>query len=208
MSAAQSPYEVVLGDRFGELHPKLREYFSAIEEENIGVGEGVFDVVGARRSWVRLGIRMFAPKDVLFAVWAHAVPFTVINTRVPGARSPAVSGERIFRFTHGDSVMHDLITATADGLVDVLGRSRRIRALFTADIVDGELRLVSTRIVVRAGGHHWRIPGPVAPRVSLIERYSEKDERQHVAVTVVVPIIGTVYEYSGSFRYGQKAKRP
>ncbi|MBX3092896.1 MAG: DUF4166 domain-containing protein, partial [Cryobacterium sp.] len=117
-------------------------------------------------------------------------------------------GERIFALAHGDRVMRDLMVATPEGIVDILGKQRRFRALFAARVIDGELHLTSTRLAVKVGTNHLRVPGPVAPRVKLTERYSAEDGRQHVSVSVRVPILGTVYEYAGSFRYDRKAVAP
>ncbi|HEU4849106.1 MAG TPA: DUF4166 domain-containing protein [Terrimesophilobacter sp.] len=201
MSPAQSPYEAALGDRFGLLHPRLRSYFSAIPSGSVGVGEGVFDTVGTPRGWLRPFIRLLADPDVLFPVWERDVSFTVANTPVQDAGRPAVAGERTFRLTAGGRTMRDLIVATPDGLVDILGARRRFRALFAARVVDGGLRLESTRVAVRIRSRQVVIPGPIAPRVRLTERFSESDDRQHVEVTVTLPLIGRVYEYAGSFRY-------
>ncbi len=205
MSPAQSPYEAALGDRFGLLHPRLRGYFSLIPPGSAGVGEGVFDTVGTRQAWLRPFIRLFADADVLFPVWERDVPFTVVNTSTQDAGRPAVTGERTFRLAGGDRVMRDLIAATPDGLVDILGARRRFRALFAAEVVEGGLHLESTRVSVRVGSRQLILPRLIAPRVRLTERFSDADDRQHVVVTVDVPLIGRVYEYAGSFRYEVRA---
>lgn len=205
MSPAQSPYEAALGDRFGLLHPRLRGYFSLIPPGRVGVGEGVFDTVGTRRAWLRPFIRPFADADVLFPVWERDVPFTVVNTSTQDAGRPGVIGERTFRLAGGDRVMRDLIVATPDGLVDILGARRRFRALFAAEVLEGGLRLESTRVSVRVGSRQLILPRLIAPRVRLTERFSDADDRQHVVVTVDVPLIGRVYEYAGSFRYEVRA---
>lgn len=97
--------------------------------------------------------------------------------------------------------MRNLIVATPDGLIDILGASRRFRALFVAQAVDGGLKLESRKVAVRIGRRHFVIPGIVAPRVRLSERFSDADDRQHVDVIVELPMLGRVYEYAGSFRY-------
>lgn len=170
MSPAQSPFEAVLGDHFGQLHPTLQEYFSAIPAGGAGIGEGVFDTVGTPRRWLHPILRLFVPKDVLFGVWERDDPFTVINTPVREGGRSAVAGERVFALTQGDRVMRDLMVATPEGIVDIMGKQRRFRALFAAHAIDGD--------------------------------------RQHVSVSVRVPILGTVYEYAGSFRYDRKAVAP
>lgn len=44
--------------------------------------------------------------------------------------------------------------------------------------------------------------------VRLTERFDDDDERQHVRVTVAVPLVGMVYEYAGSFRYSVESGEP
>ncbi|MEO7147301.1 MAG: DUF4166 domain-containing protein [Terrimesophilobacter sp.] len=201
MSRAQSPYEAVLGGAFSRLHPRLRVYFSAIPAGSLGVGVGVFATVGTPRRWLHPFIRVFSGRDVMFPVWQRDVPFTVTNTPVVHAGRPAVAAVRTFRLTSGEQVMRDLIVATPNGLVAILGKSRRFRALFAAHVVDDGLKLESRRVEVRIGRRHLVIPSFAAPRVLLSERFSEADDRQHVEVTVELPTLGRVYEYAGSFRY-------
>ncbi len=208
MSPAQSPYEAALGDAAfgaGGLHPRLRAYFSAIPEGMRGVGEGVFATVGTPRAWLRPLIRLFADPDVLFPVWARDVPFSVVNLPAAEDGRPAVTGERTFHLPDGDRVMRDLILAAPEGLVDILGSRRSLRALFAAEILDGALRLASSRVSLRIGRRWLRIPGPLAPHVELVERFSEEDDRQHVEVALSLPLVGRVYEYAGSFRYELRA---
>ena len=204
MLFAQSPYQTALNENFDQLHPQLREYFAAIPEGSVGIGNGVFDTVGTPRRWLHPLIRFFAGSDVVFPVWEHAVPFTVVNTPTTSSGGPAVSGRRVFRFASGDRVMNDLIVASADGLFDILGRRRRLRAQFAANILDGCLHLSSTGVDVRFGTRQVRIPRMLSPRVHLIERFSDDDHHQHVDVRMSLPLIGKIYEYSGSFRYQVK----
>ena len=201
MARAQSPYEAVLGDAFSLLHPRLRGYFSAIPPGSLGNGEGVFATVGTPRRWLHPFIRALAGQDVMFPIWQHDVAFVVTNSPLVDAGRPAVAAVRTFRLARGDRVMRDLIVATPKGLVDILGRSRRFRVLFAAQVVDGGLNLESRRVAVRIGRRHFVIPSFAAPRVLLSERFSPEDDRQHVDVTVEVPGLGRVYEYAGSFRY-------
>ena len=46
-----------------------------------------------------------------------------------------------------------------------------------------------------------RVPRAIAPTVTLVERSDVADGRQHVALEVRAPLIGRLYEYSGSFSY-------
>ena len=204
-SSASSPYEAVLGDSLDGLHPRLRAYFGAIPAGHSGHGHGVFDTVGTPRRWLRPLIRLCAGGDILFPVWERSVPFSLVNSPTRAAGRSAVAAVRTFHFTSGDRVMVDLIAATEDGLVDFLGSRRRFEARFSSRVSDGALTMNSTLVHIRVGRLRLRVPGPLAPCVSLIERFDEVSGRQHVAVNVTMPLFGRVYEYAGHFRYDVRA---
>ncbi|MET3451881.1 DUF4166 domain-containing protein [Curtobacterium sp. 1544] len=160
----RSPYELSISpDVLARLHPRLRTYFGPIPPGQVGRGEGVFDVVGTPRRWLRPVLAWFARDAVMFPVWERDVPFTVENrpARVRrGSASPeagptpagtgasrsggtaervgsvAVRAHRTFRFRSGVRTMVDAITAEPEGLVDHLGRRGRVSALLRTE-VDG-----------------------------------------------------------------------
>ena len=194
-SAAESPWQRALGNEFAGLHPRLHAYFSAIPADRVGRGTGTFDVVGTPRRWLWPMLRMLQRRQILFPVWEHGVPFTVENHRDAGA----VRATRTFKLVSGDRVMVDAVSVGAAGLVDLLGDGGTLGARFTASVVDGELRLVSTSA-------RWgRLPIPFAPRVQLTERFDDTVGRQHVALTLESRIFGRIYEYSGYFDYRVEA---
>ncbi|AMB60365.1 hypothetical protein AWU67_05420 [Microterricola viridarii] len=181
------------------LHPRLRAYFGAIPRGQHGWGAGVFHTAGTPGRWLRPLLRPLHSQGILLADWQRDVPFTVLNE--PGDRG-SVRAARRFQLRGGDWVMVDEIGLDARGrLTDRLGRTGLIEAVFRADVVDGALQLRSTRVALRAGRLRLGLPGFLAPRVLLIERWDEKDERQHVTLTMTAPLLGTLYEYGGSFRY-------
>jgi hypothetical protein len=182
-----SPYESAL-DLDG-LHPRLRDYFGEIPSGHVGVGRGVFDVVGTPRRWLWPVLWVLGRQGVVFAAWAQDVPFTVLNR--PDAGS--LHGTRTFHFASRDRSMVDRMSVDS-GLVDELGIRRRYRARLAGSVVDGAMHLRSTSI---HAGTVVRIPG----RVEVVERWDEVAHLQHVAVQIVVPVIGRVYEYSGYFSY-------
>jgi hypothetical protein len=197
-----SPYEEVFGDTIDSLHPRLRAYFGAIPAGSLGRGEGVFDVVGTPRRWLWPALWLVGRQGVLFAAWQRDVPFTVVNRPiVDAAGRTAVAAERTFHLEGGDRMMVDAITADAGHLVDFLGRSRRLEARLEATVHDGALLLRSTSLAVRIGHWRMRLPSAISPRVRLVERFDDGSDRQQVSVTVDAPLVGRLYEYSGSFRY-------
>jgi len=192
---SRSPWQRALGDSMAELDPGLRAYFGSIPEGYVGRGEGVFDVVGTRRRWLWPVFAILARDGVVFPVWEHAVPFTVTNRPTPRG---TVTATRVFHFRAGDSVMTDETGVTREGLTDRLGRHGIVSATFDAKVVNGRLVLTSTDAVLRLGPLRFPL-GVLAPRVSLVERTDA--DHQHVSLRMTHPLLGTLYEYSGSFTY-------
>lgn len=211
----RSPYELSTPpDVLARLHPRLSTYFGAIPPGHVGRGEGVFDVVGTPRRWLWPLLAWFARDSVMFPVWERDVPFTVENRPARVRRGsgtglearPAVRAHRTFRFRSGSRTMVDAITAEPDGLVDHLGRRGRVSARLRAEVDAhgpdaGALRLVSTRVTLRALGREVRLPARIAPRVTLKERFDDEADLQRVSLVLTAPVLGTLYRYEGTFRY-------
>ena len=189
--SALSPWQHVLGVAPAGLHPRLRDYFSAIPAGSVGRGSGTFARVGTPRRLLWPVLALLARDGIVFPVWARDVPFAIEN-RFDGE---VLRARRTFRFARGDRVMVDAVVARDGRIVDRLGRGGTVRAELAAGVEDGALVLRSVRIA-------WRgIPIPFAPRVTLVERWDDASERQHVALTLDAPLIGRVYEYAGRFDY-------
>lgn len=193
-----SPYVRALGDRAAALHPELRRYFSALPEDCVGIGEGVFRVAGTRVGWLRPFLRPLERRGVLFAGWAHDVPFRITNRRV----ADRLLGEREFLLPDGSWTMRDSVTMNRSGrVVDVLGTPGIVAASFDVDVRDRALVLTSRVVGLRLGALRFRVPAAIAPVVRLIERFDDTAGEQHVELSIDMPVIGRIHEYSGRFRY-------
>lgn len=210
----RSPYELsATPDVLARLHPRLRTYFGPIPPGHVGRGEGVFTVVGTPRRWLWPVLAWFARDAVMFPVWERDVSFRVENRPVRVRRGAhgleervAVRAHRTFHFRSGDRTMVDAITAEPDGLVDHLGHHGRVSALLRTEVDAGgpdagALRLVSTRVSLRVLGREVRLRAPIAPRVTLVERFDDEADVQRVSLVLRAPLIGTLYRYEGAFRY-------
>jgi hypothetical protein len=197
-----SPYELVLGDELSHLHPRLQQYFAAIPAGQHGVGSGTFDTVGTPKRWLWPVLWILERQGVLFPVWERDVRFTVVNRpQLEADGHPAVTATRTFSTRARERRMLDEIT-TADGaLVDYLGARRRYRAHLVASVEKGALTMSSTALAIRFGSAWLSVPRVLAPTVRLAEHFDDRSGRQHVSVTVTMPIVGRVYEYAGSFDY-------
>jgi hypothetical protein len=201
----RSPYETVWNGIPDTLHPRLRDYCGAIPPGHHGYGRGSFDRVGTPRLWLWPFLWVLGRPDVLFPGWYQNVPFTVINRPTRSSSGAvAVGASRTFHFPAGDRTMNDAITAESaaqTGLVDYLGAHRRLRATLEASVVDGAMHLDSTAVALRVWRRWLTLPRRLSPRVALIERFDDTARVQRVALTLTAPLIGTVYEYAGSFSY-------
>lgn len=192
---SRSPWERALGPEIEKLDPALRAYFGAIPLGSVGRGEGVFDVVGARRRWLWPILGILELDGIIFPAWQRQVPFVITNTPTS---SGTIIAKRRFRFGGGDWVMADEVGITSAGLTDRLGRSGLVGVALRPSVVEGRLVLRSTGVTLRIGA--VRVPlGALSPRVTLVERAA--GARQHVSLRVHLPFVGTLYEYSGSFSY-------
>src|SRR5690606_11740032 len=146
---------------------RLREYFTGIPSGNVGIGRGVFDLVGTPRRWLWPVLWVLRRQKVLFPVWAQNVPFTVVNCpqSSPSYRQ-IVSAIRTFHFGTGDRLMVDEITSGLDGLLDELVASRRYRLALSAPVDDGAMVMSSKSLWVRLGCRSLFNPKLVAARVA------------------------------------------
>lgn len=184
------------------LHPRLQAYFGAIPVGSHGLGAGTFHSVGTPRRWIWPILWILERQGVLFPVWEHGVPFTVVNRpRIGPGGHPALTATRTFHTRARDRRMRDEITTVEGRLVDYLGTRRRYRADLVASVERGHLAMTSTGLAIRVGSYWLPVPHWIAPIVELTERFDDQRGQQQVSVTTTVPGIGRVYEYAGSFEY-------
>lgn len=202
-TTVRSPYERILGDRLALLHPTLQRYFRTIPDAAVGVGAGMFTAAGSRRRWLRPLFRLAERRGVAFAGWETDIPFRVRNRTVDG-RAVAV---REFDLPGRTWTMTDAVSLTPGGMLrDEIGCGAVV-ATFDVGVRDGALTLTSRRVGVRIGPLRLRVPGLVAPVIRLVERYDAVRSRQHVDLTIDMPVLGRLYEYRGHFQYTIESER-
>ena len=192
-ATARSPWQQALGDDFTSLHPRLKRYFGALPDGATGRGEGVFDIVGTPRRWLWPFLSLLAVDNVIFPGWDRDLPFRVRNR----SRDGRVIGLRRFEFPVRPQTMTDNIGWEDGHLVDRLGRRGTIRVGLSPSVVDGALVLTSEW--VRLAG--IRLPRALAPRVWLEESWDAAARRQRISLRLDHPVLGRLYEYSGTFDY-------
>lgn len=86
-------------------------------------------------------------------------------------------------------------------VIDVLGRPALVEAAFDVAADDAGLSLSSRGVTVRLGSIRLPVPKVIRPVIALSERFDAEAAHQYVRLTVDVPVLGRVYEYTGSFTY-------
>ncbi|TQJ30549.1 DUF4166 domain-containing protein [Microbacterium sp. SLBN-146] len=200
MRPSTSVYERVLGPRFGDLDPRLTDYFGALPPGTEGVGHGTFAAAGLRRRGLWPVFAVLARLHILFPEYERDVAFTVVNT---GDAQGALRGIRSFHLRDRTRTMQDMMAARGDRIVDRIGRGGLLEATFRLDVEDGGLRMTSEHLALRIG--RLRFPLPRFATVTVDEAW--RDSRQHVDVRVRMPLLGDVFAYAGSFTYATRATR-
>lgn len=191
-----APWAAALGHGLDELSPALQSYFGGVPYGAHGLGEGVFTAVGTPRRALWPLLALLGRWGIAWPVWQHDVPFTIVNVPTPHG---LVSVKR-FRFRDGDRSMTDRIIWTRHGLRQRLGSGERVVAELHVAAVDGGVRITSGRVGIRLLGLRFSLPAAWSPRIEVRECTLD-DGRQHVAVTLSLPMIGRLYEYAGAFAY-------
>ncbi|MFT4030172.1 MAG: DUF4166 domain-containing protein [Protaetiibacter sp.] len=191
-----APWAAALGPRVRDLSPALQAYFGGVPYGAHGIGTGVFTAVGTPRRWLWPLLAVLGRWNVVWPVWEREVPFTVVNVPTPHG----LVAVRRFRFAGGDRTMADRIAWTTRGLRQHLGAGERIVVELRVEPEAGGLRIASGRVGIRMLGLRVSLPERWAPRVVVHER-TLPDGRQHVALTLALPLVGRVYEYAGAFDY-------
>lgn len=194
----QSPYLRALGEQRPRLHPALKTYFSPVPRGSVGVGEGVFERVGTRRRWLWPILRMLEGSGAVLSGWHEQVPFTIRN-RTIASRTVSV---RTLHLPSDDWVMKDSVSARPGGrVVDQIGEPIALAVAFDVGVDEHGLTLRSTAVGVRLAGWRVRLPRLIAPVVRLRESAEKQAGVQRVELTVDAPLIGRLYEYSGTFTF-------
>ncbi|MDT3317232.1 DUF4166 domain-containing protein [Microbacterium sp. KSW4-11] len=199
---AASVYERAVGPGIRSLPPVLRRYFGPVPEGHVGVGEGVYSIVGSRyRRTAGALLRWSARHDVLFPESGRDIPFVVENR---AAADGTLRGTRWFGFPRTTRVMRDTMHVDGGEIVQRLGRRGGLEVRLAARASAEGMLLRSRRLAWWIRG--LRVP---LPRIAGVEVRETEDGngRQRVDVRLRMPLLGEVFRYSGTFVYRIRPER-
>jgi hypothetical protein len=213
-----------MGSDFERLQPELQAYFSlAPGTGQYGVGEGVFDVVGCRQSWLRALLKLSSGEEAFFPEYGEGIRFRIENHAHldPFGRSSLTARREIFfpgmtRLFHDTTSLVEPVGKSHAGsgadsgvdspekprLVDYVGRYRRLVTDLDVGVTgEGRLRGVSGNSRLLLGP--LRIPLPKAlDAKAFAEQWWDASEQQYrIQVKVIQPQVGLVLVYAGRFDY-------
>lgn len=205
MIARGEIFLTVLGEEAERLHPEILAQMRAPAPAGGERDDGVFTVAGSRLGRLTaLAIPVVGPR-MLVTRFARDVPFTL--TATPGRDSSGRStldSTREFRFPDVTQFISDRLTATPrHGVVhNVLGERGRLQLLEQCSVTSGgALRMDSLRVALRIGGRRLPLGGILGVTVALEDGWDEQQKRRTIAMTVKNPLLGTILEYRGWYRY-------
>lgn len=190
-----------LGEDWERLHPKVRErYGLGAGEGRQAIGHGTMTqidraLVAVPAFWL-LGL-----DDILVRKQGQDIPFTITSTPFEDEHGvPALFLHREFGFDSPEYFVDTLRwNPHTDSIIDLLGWRGQLGVELSIAAVDGALELTLGRQWLRVRGRYIRIPRPLAVSGTLVDRYDENCEEYTVNASVRLPVLGTVFSYSGYF---------
>lgn len=203
MTARGGAFLEALGEESARLHPEIFAQMSVDAEHDSA--EGVFAVAGSRfgrltgLAWPVVG------PGLLVTRLARDVPFRIdtVSGRSMAGRA-TLDTVREFRFPGAPQHVTDRLFATGSpGIVqNALGARGRIEMLEECSVTDdGALRMRTRAVALRLGRRRIMLRGILRIDVDLVDGWDETHRRRTIRMRATSPVLGTVLEYRGWYRY-------
>lgn len=204
MGGSTAVYRQALGSSFDRLQPQLQEYFSLTPGSGFyGLGIGTFDVVGCPQPWLRPLLKMSAAEEVFVPEYGENIPFEVQNhAHLDPFGRPSLTTVRTIQFGSTDRIVQDTTSLTPQGLVDYLGRRRRIATDLHPLVGPGQsLRAISRASRFFGGNLRLGLPGGLDATAYMTQSWHAESAQHRIQVKVLHRLLGVLLVYSGSFDY-------
>lgn len=199
-----------LGADAERLHPEILAQMRAPASGDRA--EGVFAVAGSR--FGRLGVLALpvVGSRMLVTRFGRDVPFSLrtVVGRTPDGRA-TLDTTREFRFPGRTQFISDRLTVSVfPGLVrNLLGTRGRVELIEECSVTAcGALRMRTRRLALRLGGRRFALRGVLGISVDLEDGWDEVHRRRTIDMRATNPLVGTVLEYRGWYRYIDEQQTP
>lgn len=196
-----SLFERALGDAWEELHPKLRERYGLVaDDEQVAVGRGTMTRLSTGAvAWPVLWLA--TTQDFVFPEGGHDVPFTIeTHAAVDGRGAEALHLRRHFETDPARDFVDVLRWNPRDDcLTNVFGRDGYVAANLDLSVEDGGVAIEIGPQWVRVGGRWLRLPDALGAGGSLRDWYDDYAERYRVAASITNSLAGHLIGYHGGF---------
>lgn len=203
MIARGEVFLAALGAEAERLHPEILAQMRA--SAALERAEGVFEVAGSR--FGRLGVLavpVVGPR-MLVTRRARNVPFSVtMRAGRTHAGKATLDTNREFRFPGATQHITDRLTESVlPGLVrNQLGALGRVELIEECSVTpQGALRMTTRRVALRLFGRRFALRGILGVSVAVEDGWDEEHSRRTITLRAHNPLLGTVLEYRGWYRY-------
>ncbi|GBG10087.1 DUF4166 domain-containing protein [Paenibacillus agaridevorans] len=200
----KSIYEKALGADFSKLHPRIRERFGFSSSDRVkSVGRGTMERIRYAKL-AALPLYAGTKRHIMFPQGGHDIPFTIENyAYVDGYGRETVTWIRSFKFPNAirrfDATM--IYSDSRGRIVDYLGTKQHLAVdLQISAAPNGGIRIRSGEQRFYEGLLQFRFPASLTGIADVCEWYDDRADCYRISVEVNNPLIGTVFEYEGSFQ--------
>lgn len=210
MTARGAVFLAALGDDAERLHPEILAQMRAAAEADSAAG--MFTVAGSRFGRLTALASPVVGPGLLVTRFGRDVPFRIDTV---GGRSrsgrPTLAARREFRFPGKVQHITDRLTATGHpGLLhNALGIRGRVQMLEECSVTpEGALRMRTRAVALRVGRHRIKLRGMLRLDVDLVDGWDDAEQRRTIAMRATSPVLGTVLEYRGWYRFTDASAPP
>lgn len=207
MTARGAAFLEALGEESDRLHPEILAQMRVDAERDSA--EGVFAVAGSRFGRLAALARPVIGPGLLVTRFARDVPFRIdtVSGRSRSGRA-TLDTVREFRFPGATQHVADRLFATGHpGIVqNALGARGRVEMLEACSVTEhGALRMRTRAVALRLGRRRIALRGILRIDVELVDGWDEARRRRTVEMRATSPVLGTILEYRGWYRYTDEA---
>lgn len=198
-----SIYERALGDEFEKLHPKMQERFGFTSDDGVAaIGRGTMEYVRNGGLYTLPFLTVGSFMNTMFPEENTAVPFTIRNYAYEDAYGrETVTWLRTFQMPRErrfDAAM--IYSEDRDRIVDYLGNRHHLAVdIDLAVSNEGGMKITTGAQRLYAFGLGIPFPLLLSATANVHEWYDSADDIYRIEVCVTNPVMGLVFEYTGSF---------